>query len=42
MPQYRRMPGPEMGVGGLGSRGKKGEDSGFSERKLGKGITFEM
>jgi hypothetical protein len=23
MPQYRRMPGPEMGVGGLRSRGKE-------------------
>jgi hypothetical protein len=39
MPQYRGMPGPGMEVGGLGSRGG---DRGFSERKLGKGITFEM
>jgi hypothetical protein len=30
--------GQEAGVGGLGSRG--GGDRGFSERKLGKGITF--
>jgi hypothetical protein len=30
-----------MGVGGLGSRGS-GEGVGFSEGKLGKGITFEM
>jgi hypothetical protein len=41
--QYRGMPGP--GVGGLGSRGRGcgggGEDRGFSERKLGKGIAFE-
>jgi hypothetical protein len=29
-----------MGVGGLGSRGRG--DRGFSEGKLGKGITFEM
>ena len=40
MPQYRGMPGPGMGVGGLGSR--EGGDRGFSEGKLGKGITFEM
>jgi hypothetical protein len=33
-----------MGVGGLWSRGKGkgGGDRGFSEGKLGKGITFEM
>jgi hypothetical protein len=32
----------EVGVGGLGSR-EKGEEIGdFLERKLGKGITFEM
>jgi hypothetical protein len=33
-----------MGVGALGSRGRgegRGE-KGFSERKLGKGITFKM
>jgi hypothetical protein len=42
MLQYRGMPGPGMGVGGLGSRGMGGEDRGFSEGKLGKGITFEM
>jgi hypothetical protein len=35
------MPGPGVGVGGLGSRGGGG-DRGFSEGKLGKGITFEM
>jgi hypothetical protein len=39
MPQYRGIPGPGMGVGGLRSRG---EDRGFSEGKLGKGIAFEM
>jgi hypothetical protein len=32
----------EVGVGGLGSREKGEGDRGFSERKLGKGITFEM
>jgi hypothetical protein len=41
MPQYRGMPGPGMGVGGLGSWGR-GEEGGFLEGKLGKGITFEM
>jgi hypothetical protein len=32
-----------MGVGGLGSRGRRerGGDRGFLEGKLGKGITFE-
>jgi hypothetical protein len=34
MPQYRGMPGP-------GSR-EGGEDRGFLEGKLGRGITFEM
>ena len=34
--------GQEAGVDGLGSKGKGGEDRGFSEGKLGKGITFEM
>jgi hypothetical protein len=42
MPQYRGMPGLGMGVGGLGNRGRRGGDMGFSEGKLGKGITFEM
>jgi hypothetical protein len=44
MSQYRGIPGPGMGVGGLGNRGM-GEgigDRGFSEGKLGKGITFEV
>jgi hypothetical protein len=31
-----------MGVGELRSRGRGGGDRGFSERKLGNGITFEM
>ena len=33
--------GQEAGEGGLVSRGK-GEEWGFSEEKLGKGIIFEM
>jgi hypothetical protein len=37
MPQYRGMPGPGIGVGGLGIRGR-----GKEEGKLGKGITFEL
>jgi hypothetical protein len=32
----------EAGVGGLVSMWREGEDRGFSEGKLGKGITFEM
>jgi hypothetical protein len=31
-----------VGVGELGSGGVCGGDRGFSEGKLGKGITFEM
>jgi hypothetical protein len=42
MPQYRGMPGPGMGVGGLGSRRRRKANRGFSEGKLGKRITFEM
>ena len=34
--------GQEVGEGWLEIRGKWGEDRGFSEGKLGKGITFEM
>jgi hypothetical protein len=41
MPQYRGMPGPGMGVGGLGSSGRE-RGLGFLEGKLGKGIIFEM
>ena len=40
--QYRGMPGPRMGVCGLGSRGRWVGDRGFSDLNLGKGITFEM
>jgi hypothetical protein len=31
-----------MGLGGLESRAKEEGDTGFSEEKLGKGITFEI
>ena len=44
MPQCWEMPGPEEGVGGLGSRGR-GQGVGracFSEGNQGKWITFEM
>ena len=34
--------GQEAGVGGVWSRGRQEGDRGFSEGKLGKGITFEM
>ena len=41
MPQYRGMPGPGMGVGTWVRELGEGEgDRGFSEVKLGKGITF--
>ena len=40
MLQYRGMPGPGSASGWVGEQG--GEDSGFSEGKVGKGITFEM
>jgi hypothetical protein len=40
MPQYRRIPGPGMGVG-VREQGEGVGDRGFSERKLEKGITFE-
>jgi hypothetical protein len=47
MPQYRGMPGPESGSGGVreqweGRRRKGKGDMGCLEGKLGKGITFEM
>jgi hypothetical protein len=40
-PSIGKCLGQEAGVGGLGSR-ERGEDRGFLEEKLGKGITFEM
>ena len=42
LPQNREMPGPGNRSGWIGEQGKGGGDRGFSERKLGKGITFEM
>jgi hypothetical protein len=42
MPQYRGMPGPGSRNGWVGEQGEGVEDSGFSEGKLGKGITFEI
>jgi hypothetical protein len=43
-PSIGECQGQKVGVGGLGSggRGEGGGDRGFSEGKLGKGITFEM
>jgi hypothetical protein len=42
MPQYRAMPGPGSRSGWVGEQGEGEVDRGFSERKPGKGITFEM
>jgi hypothetical protein len=42
MPQYRGMCGPESGSGLVVDQGEWGGDMEFLERKLGKGITFEM
>jgi hypothetical protein len=42
MPQYRGIPGPGSRSGWVGEQGKGGGDREFLERKLGKGITFEM
>jgi hypothetical protein len=41
-PSMGECQGQEVGVGGLGSRGRQEGDRRFSERKLGKGIAFEM
>jgi hypothetical protein len=41
-PSVGECQGQEEGVGGLGNRGRGGGDRGFSEGKLGKGITFEL
>jgi hypothetical protein len=40
-PSTGEFQGQEAGVGGLGSRAE-GRYRGLSERKLGKGIAFEM
>jgi hypothetical protein len=42
IPQYRGMPGPGSRCWWVGEQGEGGGYSGFSERKLGKGIAFEM
>ena len=41
MPQYRGMPGPGMGVGGL-EAGGGGRGEGFLEGELGKGIALKV
>jgi hypothetical protein len=41
-PKIRECQNQEAGVGGLGSRGRGGGDRKCLERKLGKGITFEI
>jgi hypothetical protein len=41
-PNIGECQGQEAGVGGLVSREKRGGHRGFSERKLGKRIAFEM
>ena len=42
MPQYRGMPGPGGRSVWVGEQGKGGRYRGFSERKLGMWIAFEM
>jgi hypothetical protein len=42
MLQYRGMLGPGRESEWVGDQGEWREDRGFSEGKLGKGITFEM
>jgi hypothetical protein len=42
MPLYRGIPGPGRRSGWVGDQGKGRRDRGFSEGKLGKGLTFEM
>jgi hypothetical protein len=36
------MPGPGSGSEWVGEQGERGGDRGFLERKLGKGIAFEI
>jgi hypothetical protein len=40
--QYSGMPGPGRRTGWVGEQGERGRYRGFLERKLGKGIAFEM
>jgi hypothetical protein len=42
MPQYRGLPGPGSRSRWVGEQGEGRGDREFSERKLGKGIAFEM
>ena len=42
MPQYRGMPGPGSGSEWVGEQGGGGGYRRFLERKLEKGIAFEM
>jgi hypothetical protein len=42
MLHYRGMSGPGSRSGWVGKQGEVGGDTGFSEGKLGKEITFEM
>jgi hypothetical protein len=42
MLQYRGMPGSGSRSGWVGDQGEGEGNRGFSEGKLGKGITFEM
>ena len=42
MPQCRGIPGSGNRCGWVGEQGDGGWDRGFSERKPGKGTTFEM
>jgi hypothetical protein len=42
MPQYREMTGTGRGSGCVEAQHERGGDRRFSERKLGKGITFEI
>jgi hypothetical protein len=42
MPQYRGMPGSGRGSGWVRVRVRVGGYRGLLERKLGKGIAFEM
>ena len=42
MSQYREMPGPGRRSGWLGEQAEGEGNTGFSEKKLGKGIAFEM
>jgi hypothetical protein len=42
MPSIGECQGQEAGIGGLVSWGSRERVGDFQERKLGKGITFEM